>query len=68
MKSNLVKCWDCQRTFYQNELREIPEIITVKKRVCRGCADGKQTMGDIIANKKASAKATAWQSGMGWVK
>lgn len=66
METKLSKCWDCQQSFYQNELREVPEVVVIKKRVCSCCASGKQTMADIEANKRNAARAKAWNMGRGW--
>ena len=66
MTRELVKCRDCQRDFFPNQLREVPELVVVKKNVCPSCFGTPQTMGDIETNKRNAAKATAWNNGQGW--
>ena len=66
MTRELVKCWDCQRDFFPNQLREVPELVIIKKKVCKSCVGTPQTLKDIEANKRNAAKATAWNNGQGW--
>lgn len=70
MTRTLVKCGECQRDHYPNELQlrevEATVTVTVKKLVCRDCIGTKSTLGDIETNKRNAAKATAWNNGQGW--
>lgn len=70
MPRETIKCWECRRDHYPNELREVEETVAikaiVKKLVCRDCIGTKSTLGDIETNKRNAAKATAWNNGQGW--
>ena len=70
MTRTLVKCAECYRDHYPNELREVEGTVvikaTVKKMVCRDCIGIKSILGDIETNKRNAAKATAWNNGQGW--
>ena len=61
-----VKCGECQRDPYPNQLREVEETVAIKKLVCRDCLGAPRTLGDIETNKRNAAKATAWNNGQGW--
>lgn len=66
MTRTLVKCAECQRHRYPNQLREVAATVAVKKLVCRDCLGAPQTLKDIETNKRNAAKATAWNNGQGW--
>ena len=59
MAAVLVKCTGCGFDRYPNQLVKIDG-----KMVCADCR--KSTHGEIQANKRAAAKATAWNNGKGW--
>ena len=66
MLRSTIKCWECQRDHYPNELREVEATVAIKKLVCRDCIGNNNTLGDIETNKRNAAKATAWNNGQGW--
>lgn len=66
MLRSTIKCAECQRDHYPNQLREVEATVAIKKLVCRECLGTTKTMGDIETNKRNAAKATAWNNGQGW--
>ena len=66
MPRTLVKCSECQRDRYPNQLREVDATVAIKRLVCRDCIGNNNTLGDIETNKRNAAKATAWNNGQGW--
>lgn len=66
MTRTLVKCLECQRDRYPNQLTQVEESVIIKKMVCQDCLGYTNTMGDIEANKRNAARATAWNNGNGW--
>ena len=66
MTRTLVKCCECQRDHYPNQLREVEATVAIKKLVCRDCLENNSILGDIETNKRNAAKATAWNNGQGW--
>lgn len=61
-----IKCWECQRDRYPNQLKQVEENVTIKKMVYQDCIGTNSTLGDIESNKRNAAKATAWNNGKGW--
>ena len=68
MENKLVKCWECQRDHFPNQLKDASVQVTITKKVCPDCLSGpSETMLDIETNKRSAARATAWNQGRGWV-
>lgn len=64
MPVELVKCGWCLRDAYPNELRHSRKLGAM---VCPKCdADNDRTLGEIVEEKKETAKGQAWREGRGW--
>lgn len=68
MTVQLQSCSWCNRDFFPNQIKHT----TNGNPICRDCASNTgrsdlfATHGEIQANRRAAAKATAWNNGKGW--